>query len=236
MSSKGYYVYLDKCLLPVSPQKIQITFPNHNKTVFLAEGQEINILKEKSLKEVELAFLIPHSKYPFMINPAEFRGAGYYADYLEKLKNSGKPFQFIVSRCLPAGNYLFSTNIKVTLESVVFTESGKEGFDTLAQVKLKQYADYGAKHIKVSFGDSAAHLENTRSDSSTQNKQVTIGCDVIVNGRLYGTSYGDAPGQTRTNYRGKINFINLKGSHPYHVTTPQGLWQGWVTKDSVRVI
>ena len=53
-------------------------------------------------------------------------------------------------------------------------------------------------------------------------KSVTICCEMIVDRRLHGSSYGDASGQTRTNYRGKINFINLQGSHPYHITTPEG--------------
>ncbi|MDE7060884.1 MAG: hydrolase, partial [Lachnospiraceae bacterium] len=57
---------------------------------------------------------------------------------------------------------------------------------------------------------------------------------VLVNGRLHRDSYGNGPGQTKNNYRGKINFINQKGSHPYHVTTPTGGWLGWVTADSVK--
>ena len=64
-------------------------------------------------------------------------------------------------------------------------------------------------------------------------KQITIGCDVVLNGRVHYDSYGAKPGKTFTNYRGKVNFINKKGSHPYHVTTPDGSWLGWVTAESV---
>ncbi len=41
-----------------------------------------------------------------------------------------------------------------------------------------------------------------------------IGSDVIVNGRLHRDSYGKGPGQTRTNYKGKINLINEKDHIP----------------------
>ena len=51
---------------------------------------------------------------------------------------------------------------------------------------------------------------------------------------MYRDSYGNGPGQMRSTYRGKINFINMSGSHPYHVTTPSGGWLGWVTADSVQ--
>ena len=59
---------------------------------------------------------------------------------------------------------------------------------------------------------------------------------MIVNGQLHRDSYGAGPGQWRNNFKGKINFINLKGSHPYHVTTLSGGWQGWVLKDAVEVV
>ena len=72
-----------------------------------------------------------------------------------------------------------------------------------------------------------------KNNSSNSNK-IGIGSDVIVNGRLHRDSYGSGPGQMRTNYRGKVNFINMKGSHPYHVTQPDGGWLGWVTASSVR--
>ena len=48
-------------------------------------------------------------------------------------------------------------------------------------------------------------------------------------------SYGAKPGKTFTNYKGKVNFINKKGTHPYHVTTPSGGWLGWVTAGSVTL-
>lgn len=234
MSSKGYYVYLDKCLLPISPSQIITEVESGSKSVILIDGSEVNILKNPKLTVIKVNFLIPQKKYPFLINSTVNRGARYYTDYLKSLKESKKPFQFIISRSRADGGYLFSTNIKVSLEDYTLTEDAGEGFDIKAAVKLKQYRDYGVKKVSLSLG--GAHLQNGRADSSTSEKPIMIGSDVIVNGRLYGTSYGDAPGQTRTNYRGKVNFINLKGSHPYHITTPEGLWQGWVTKDSLRAV
>lgn len=232
MSSKGYYIYMDKCLLPVTPKKIFFETGNSNKSIELLGGEEVNVLKDPKLTAVGFSFIIPQSDYPFLINKSVNKGAKYYIDYLRSLKESKKPFQFIISRNRADGRYLFSTNIKVSLEDYTLTEDAENGYDIVAAVRLKQYRDHGVKRIKLSLG--GAHQVNSRADSSVSAKPIMIGSEVIVNGRLYGSSYGDAPGQMRTNYHGKVNFINLKGSHPYHITTPTGLWQGWVTKESVR--
>jgi hypothetical protein len=62
---------------------------------------------------------------------------------------------------------------------------------------------------------------------------ITIGSIVILNGRVHRNSYGAKPGKSFTNYKCKVNLINKKGSHPYHVTTMSGGHLGWVTKESV---
>lgn len=239
MSKNGYDFYLDKCLLPISPQKLQIKINNANTTVTLINEGEVNLLKKAELTDIDFDCEIPQVKYPFAVYPDGFKGASYYLDCFEKLKSDKKPFQFIVSRSMPTGKSLFSTNIKVSMESYTITEQAKDGFDLTVKIKLKQYREYGTKTvtIKTDNGKTSANVQNKRADSTVRDsKPVTIGCDVIVNGRLHGNSYGEAPGQMRTNYRGKINFINPGSSHPYHITTPDGLWQGWVTADSVRVI
>ncbi|MBD5103718.1 MAG: hydrolase [Ruminococcaceae bacterium] len=239
MSKNGYDFYLDKCLLPITPQKLQIKINSANSTVTLINEGEVNLLKNTKLTDIEFECEIPQVKYPFAVYPNGFKGASYYLDYFENLKTDKKPFQFIVSRSMPTGKSLFSTNIKVSMESYTITEQAKNGFDLTVKIKLKQYREYGTKTatIKTESGKTSANVQNKRADSTVQSsKPATIGCDVIVNGRLHGNSYGEAPGQMRTDYRGKINFINPGSSHPYHITTPDGLWQGWVTADSVKVV
>lgn len=230
MSQKGYDCYLDKCLLPIAPGELQISGKSGNKTVSLINGEQLNILKKGELAEISFTCLIPQVSYPF---GKEFKGGGYYLDYLESLRVSGKPFQFIVYRATPGGKRLFDSNITVSLEDYTALEEAENGMDITVKITLKQYRYRSPTVLSVNGGT----VNVQRAESALRpEKPVTIGCDVIVNGRLYGTSYGDAPGQMRTNYRGKINFINLKGSHPYHVTTPSGLWQGWVAKGSVKVV
>lgn len=151
MAKSGYDFYLDKCLLPVTPEKLTISIENQNKTVNLINEGEINLLKKAGLTEVEFECEIPQVKQPyaFYTNSSGFRKASYFLDYFETLKTSQKPFQFIVCRKKPNGKSLFNTNIKVSLESYKLTEDAKEGFDIKVKIKLKQWREYGTKTIKV---------------------------------------------------------------------------------------
>ena len=225
MAKNGYDVYLKDCLLPVTPSKIQIKINGGNKTVKLINEGEINILKKAELTDIEFEAEIPQVQYPYAVYPSGFKDAGYFFDLFEELKTSKKP---------PAGKTLQNTNIKVSLEDYRITEEAKNGFDFKVKFNLKQYRDYGTKTVNIAENSKAA-TKKARAKSTVQpSTPIGIGSDVIVNGRLHRDSYGNGPGQTKNNYRGKINFINQKGSHPYHVTTPAGGWLGWVTADSVK--
>lgn len=230
----AYDFYLDKCLLPVPPSKLEIKRNGQNKSLNLINEGEINLLKSPKLKEIRFSFLIPQVRYPFAVYGESFKTAEYYLNRMKALSESKYPFQFIVSRTTPEGKVLFSTNITVSMEELTVTESAEEGFDLVFDVFLKQYKAYGITSFTVKSDGTLSEESRERNYGAV--KEATIGCNVIVNGRLHGNSYGEAPGQTRTNYRGKINYINPGASHPYHITTPDGLWQGWVTADSVKVI
>ena len=46
-------MYFDKCLFPVTPEKISIKINGNNKTVNLINEGEINILKKAGLTDIE---------------------------------------------------------------------------------------------------------------------------------------------------------------------------------------
>ena len=54
MMKSGYDFYLKKCLLPVTPQKLEIKINNANDTVTLINEGEINILKTAALRILNL--------------------------------------------------------------------------------------------------------------------------------------------------------------------------------------
>lgn len=231
----GYDFFLGDCLLPVPPEKLQIKLNSANSTLTLINEGEISILKTPGLTDIDFECTIPQTEYPYATYKDGFRGAAYFLGCLESLKTDKNPFQFIVSRTMPDGKVLFSTNMTVSLEDYRITEQAKDGFDLKVKVALKQYREYGTKTVAVRITSSKAKVEKVRPDSTVRTtKYIGIGSDVIVNGRLHRDSYGTGASGEKRNYRGKVNFINLKGTHPYHVTSPDGKWLGWVAADSVK--
>ena len=227
-----YSFYLDRILLPVAPSKLSIGFKSHNKTLNLMNDGEINILKDPGLLDISFDVLIPNTKYPFSIYESEL--ADKYIEKINKLKTDKKPFQFIVTRTKPDGIPIFNTNIKVSLEEYEMSEDAEEGFDIMLSIKLKQYKVYSTKIVKIEKAKEDTPKVEVIQERESDPKEIMIGSDVIVNGVLHRDSYGKGAGQSRNNYKGKVNLINKKGSHPYHVTTPEGAWLGWVTEGSVK--
>ena len=162
MARGGYDFYLNKCLLPVTPKKLQMKIKNANKTITLINEGEVNLLKKAGLTEVEFECEIPQVKYPYAVYRSGFQEAAYFLDYFEKLKTDKAPFQFIVSRVLPSGKLLFATNIKVSMEEYGITEDANNGFDLTVKIKLKQYQEYQTKIVNVQTSGSEATIQASR--------------------------------------------------------------------------
>lgn len=179
MVYNGYDFYLDRCLLPVTPSKLELHINNANKTVHLMNEGEVNILKKADLTDIEFECEIPQVKYPYAVYQNDFQRAEYFLNYFENLKTRRKPFQFIVCRRftgwdnangqkMAKGEQLFSTDIKVAMEDYKIIEDAKNGFDLTVKVKLKQWRDYGTKIVNVTFvGDkSQASAEPNRQGAA----------------------------------------------------------------------
>ena len=153
MAQSGYDMYFDKCLFPVTPEKISIKINGNNKTVNLINEGEINILKKTGLTDIEFEAEIPQVKHPYAVYKNGFKEAGYFFDIFEGLKTGKKTFQFIVCRKTPVGKKLLNTNMKVSLEDYKISEDAKNGFDFKVKFNLKQYRDYGTKTVGVAVSD-----------------------------------------------------------------------------------
>lgn len=235
MSKTGYDFYLKKCLLPIAPDKLQIKINNANETLTLINEGEINILKTAELTDVEFECRIPQVKYPFATYKSGFKGASYFLDYFESLKVDKKPFQFIVSRTMPNGKVLFSTNMKVSMEDYKITEQAKDGFDLTVKIKLKQYRDYGTKtvNIKIAASKPKATVQETRStESKPSTKSYKVGDIVNFHGGThYYSSYPGAKGYSARAGKAKITIANGSGkAHPWHLihTDSGSNVYGWV--------
>lgn len=169
MAQSGYDMYFDKCLFPVTPEKISIKINGNNKTVNLINEGEINILKKTGLTDIEFEAEIPQVKHPYAVYKNGFKEAGYFFDIFEGLKTGKKTFQFIVCRKTPVGKKLLNTNMKVSLEDYKISEDAKNGFDFKVKFNLKQYRDYGTKtvNIKIAASKPKASAEPKRETNNS---------------------------------------------------------------------
>ena len=147
-------MYFDKCLFPVTPEKISIKINGNNKTVNLINEGEINILKKAGLTDIEFEAEIPQVKHTYAVYKDGFKEAGYFFDIFEGLKTGKKTFQFIVCRKTPVGKKLLNTNMKVSLEDYKILEDAENGFDFKVKFNLKQYRDYGTKTVNIKVSKS----------------------------------------------------------------------------------
>ena len=161
-------MYFDKCLFPVTPEKISIKINGNNKTVNLINEGEINILKKAGLTDIEFEAEIPQVKHPYAVYKNGFKEAGYFFDIFEGLKTGKKTFQVIVCRKTPVGKKLLNTNMKVSLEDYKILEDANNGFDFKVKFNLKQYRDYGTKTVNIKVSKS-----KPKPKASKEPKRVT---------------------------------------------------------------
>ena len=139
---------------------------NNNKTITLINEGEVNVIKPTGLQEISFDLLLPNTQYPFAVYPNGFQRAEYYINLLRALKNEGTKFQFILTRKMQSGTNLFNTNLTVTLEDVSFTDEAKEGYDIKANIKLKEWREYGTKTLKLVSDDGTAVISEERTPSA----------------------------------------------------------------------
>lgn len=218
--------------IPVNPPTFNVKAGGNNVVTEIITLGEIVVPKKRQLSSISWESFFPYeSWHPAIRTKGRFESADFYLNFIEKIRYDCKPCHLTVTG--------IGFDDDVVIESFDFYHQAGDHEDTYYSITLKQYRSYGVSVIHrpevstqkvppISVGTVSPQAKVTPAP-----KQITVGCDVILTGRVHYDSYGSKPGKTFTNYKGKVNLINNKGSHPYHVTTPSGGWLGWVTKESV---
>lgn len=147
--------------MPQTPAKLSVKISGKNTTVTLLNEGEINFLKYPGLTEITLPLVFPMltaNKRP-----------DYYLTLLERAKTQRITTQFIMTRTTPAGQLLFDTNIKVSVEDYTIDESATNGLDVSVEVKLKQYRDYSTKTVAIK-----TTVKHNNSKDTTVKKTATV--------------------------------------------------------------
>lgn len=213
-------------VIPVNPATIAIQSKTSNQITEVVKLGEVNQLGAKTLADFSFESIFPKNQA---------------ASYVNKKRTNLKPLDWVNAiqkakdknqRVRVIGTDL-GINILSTIESFTWSFEDSTG-DIKYTISFKEYREYKAKYVKtVKKKVSTGRQQPTRPKPATS-KPITIGCEVICNGRLHRDSYGSGPGQTEKNARRKVNFMAKGKKCPYHVTTLGGGWRGWVSAGSVR--
>ena len=213
MIDKGYIFYLDGILVPITPASITTKISNKNKVVTLINDGDFNILKEEGLKEFTFDMCLPAYKYPFA------RGVllpiNYYLNMLSFLKNSKKPFRFIVIREGAVGSSGYNTTILVSLENYEIKEDAGNGRDVVVSVTLKEYKNVNSTLFKyVNIGAQAigaalsvaTFISTKTRDSSSKKTQRTY--RVKEGDTLYIIAKKELGDANKCNFLKELNKLN----------------------------
>lgn len=212
---------------PISPPEIKISIEGNNQKEEVVKLGEINIPKDAKLATTEYESFYPREdSYSFITTKGKFKPPQFYNDFIDKVRKAKKPVRFIVTKT--------PINILMLIDDYEYGyESGD--VDTMFNISLSEYKEMPVKTVAIK-NDEAKKEVSTQRPAPTE-KKVTVGCTVMVNGRLFRDSYGKGGGRTLKDYKGKLNFVKTDNrSHPYHVTDMNGGWMGWVTKSSIKVL
>lgn len=218
--------------IPVNPEKFEVKTGGSNTTTNIIALGEVVIPQKKKLSSISWKSFFPYeSWHPSIRTSGSFESSGFYLEFLDRIRNDCRPCHLTVTG--------IGFDDEVVIESFEYYHQAGDHEDTYYNITLKRYQPYAVSIVSaVDIKDQLTKLNSMGKPASGSSvaitpSEITIGCEVILNGRVHYDSYGSKPGKTFTNYKGRVNLINKKGSHPYHVTSPSGGALGWVTKESV---
>ena len=216
--------------IPVNPETFNVSTAGNNETTEIISLGEIVIPRKKSLSEISWDSFFPYeSWHPAVRTKGAFKSAKFYLDFINKIRDKCKPCHLTVTG--------IGYDEDVVIESFDYHHQAGDHEDTYYSISFKKYQSHAvsiiAKDKPKDKPEDKPEVPEKVPEKVPEPKEITVGCDVILNGTVHLDSYGSKPGRTFTKYKGKVNLINKKGTHPYHVTTPSGGWLGWVTKESV---
>lgn len=217
----SYKCYLFGELMPQTPAKLSVKISGKNTTVTLLNEGEINFLKYPGLTEITLPLVFPMlttSKRP-----------DYYLTLLERAKTQKTTTQFIMTRTTPAGQLLFDTNIKVSVEDYTIEENATNGLDVSVEVKLKQYRDYSTKTVAIKTTVKHNDSKDTPVVKKTATVKTTRPATTAPKVRTYTVKKGDTLwGIAKKYYGNGAKYTQIYNANKDKIKNPNLIYPGQV--------
>jgi nucleoid-associated protein YgaU len=170
----SYSFFIGGIQLPVPPSALSIKYPNKLNRIDLTSGREIVIEKSRGLAEISFTALLPQVRYPFAVYRDSFMRGGMILLELQKLRDSGEPFGFVVVRMLPGRRVpLISSGFRAVFSQIHSREDAGEGSDIYVDIKLIEHRDFKVR--RVSGGSAADTVRSVNSQPAVKTYTVVRG-------------------------------------------------------------
>jgi len=170
--------------IPVNPQTFNVKTSGNNTTTEIITLGEIVVPKKKKLSSISWECFFPYEDwYPAIRTKGEFRSASFYLDFLNRIRDDCKPCHLTVTG--------IGFDEDVVIDSFDYYHQAGDHEDTYYSIKFTRYQHYGVSIISKT--DIENQLKNPdsigvvppQSPVTPAPTQITIGCDVILNGRVH---------------------------------------------------
>lgn len=214
--------------LPVNPTKIEVKTPSKSEIIDIVNLGETSIPKIPGLKEISFSSFIPVvNTGSYVQKDAPILSPTFYRDFFQAVQNQKEPINLIITG--------LGISHRMTVEEFDFSWEGSDE-DMHYTISFKEYRKSTIKISTIGTSSVSATAQANNSARENTSKKVTIGSKVRVNGVLHRDSYGTGTGQTEKNAVRLVNFVKTGRACPYHITTLEGGWRGWVKPEAVEVI
>lgn len=236
MGHLGFYLTDNKnktIELPVAPEEIGFAFDqdaNFSNVINLGEVMQVGVAK---LRQIELNFILPTNLTTpsYITAQKKLKSATEYVKFVNDWQRSRKSGRIVVS----------DTPFNLAVEVIGFEYKFANANETeyICKLSLVEYRHIEAKKIairKPTIQELPKPPAQQAPARPAPPKAVAVGSTVLVNGQLHIDSYGGGPGQTERDATRIVNIIANGREFPYHVTTLEGGWRGWVRASDVVAI
>lgn len=160
--------------IPVLPEKISVQAAGKNDKTTVIELGEINILRQKGLREVSWKSFFPAHSAPYVMGsvkePIEIVRA------IEGSRESASPIRFLIT-----GTDL-DINLRFGVESFTYEERGGEVGDLYYEIKLVEWKDYSPKRIVLPAPKPAAAVVATAKEPDRTGTPAPAKTHTVVRG------------------------------------------------------
>lgn len=223
---------------PVNPlEELEIEYPTNNKRYNILDIGGVVVPQTPELAQISWSSFFPYSPDdPYVQTSGNFRGPDYYENLLQEIMFAGEPARLVIAGYNEDGLVVSDVNMQVVIDKFNRIEKAGETGDYYYDIRFLEYRDFTAETVNLirSTTTSQAVSAAVVPQREVPKDQIVVGDNVLVSGRVYYTSYGDAPSIDVSNRQTVVTRIINNPVSGQNFPILIGGTLGWVNLQALR--